>query len=47
MDRGALESIDEFNVKFPIPILGNLKDYKSYNDRINDYSKNFDCPMPI
>ena len=47
MDSGALECIDELNNKFPIPILGNLLDYKSYNEGINKYTKNFRYPMPI
>jgi len=34
MDSGALEYIDEINSKFPLPILGNLNDYKSYNERL-------------
>ena len=44
MDSGALEYIDEINSKFPLPILGNLNDYKSYNERLNSYGK---TPMPI
>jgi len=47
MDPGALECIDEINNKFPIPILGNLLDYKSYNERLNNYTKNFRYPMPF
>jgi hypothetical protein len=47
IDPGALECIDELNNKFPIPILGNLLDYKSYNERLNNYTRNFRCPMPI
>jgi hypothetical protein len=44
MDSGALEYIDEINSKFPLPILGNLNDYKSYNERLQSYGK---TPMPI
>jgi hypothetical protein len=47
IDPGALECIDELNNKFPIPILWNLEDYKSYNERQNIYTKNFRFPMPI
>jgi hypothetical protein len=36
IDPGALEYIDEFNSKFPIPILGCLKDSK-----LHCYGKNF------
>jgi hypothetical protein len=44
IDSGALEYIDEINSKFPLPILGNLNDYKSYNERLNSYGK---TPLPI
>jgi hypothetical protein len=47
IDPEALECIDELNNKFPIPILGNLLDYKSYNEGIKNYTKNFRYPMPI
>jgi hypothetical protein len=47
MDSEALEYIDEFNSKFPIPFLGNLNDYKSYNERLNYYTNSFRYPMPI
>ena len=47
MDIGALECIDVFNNKFPIPILGNLLDYKFYNERLNNYTNDFRYPMPI
>ena len=35
MDSGALECIDVFNKKYPFPIMGNLYDSKSYNERLN------------
>jgi hypothetical protein len=44
IDSGALEYIDEINSKFPLPILGNLNDYKSYNELLQSYGK---TPMPI
>jgi hypothetical protein len=47
IDSGALECIDEINSKFPLPILGNLNDYKSYNERLNSYGKNINYPLPI
>jgi hypothetical protein len=47
VDSGALEYIDEFNSKFPIPLLGNLKDSKSYNERLSYYTNSFRYPMPI
>jgi hypothetical protein len=47
IDSEALEYIDEINMKFPLPILGNLKDYKSYNERLNSYGKNINYPLPI
>jgi len=47
IDSGALEYIDEINSKFPLPILGNLNDYKSYNERLNSYGKNINYPLPI
>jgi hypothetical protein len=47
IDSGALEYLDEMNRKFPLPILGNLKDYKSSNERLNSYGKNINYPLPI
>jgi hypothetical protein len=47
IDSGALEYIDEINSKFPLLILGNLKDYKSYNERLNNYGKKINYPMPV
>lgn len=47
LDSGALECIDVFNNKCPIPIMGSLSDYKSYNERLYRYANNFRYPMPI
>jgi hypothetical protein len=47
IDSGALEYIDKINSKFPLPILGNLNDYKSYNERLNFYTKDFRYPLPV
>ena len=47
IDSGALECIDVFNNKYPIPIMGSLSDYKSYNERLSKYAKDFRYPMPI
>jgi hypothetical protein len=46
-DPGALEYFDEYNNKYPFPIWGNLKDYKSGDERLNNYAKNVGYPMPF
>ena len=47
IDSEAFEYIDVLNCKFPFPILGNLKDYKTYNNRLHSYGKNLNYPLPI
>ena len=47
LDSGALECIDVFNNRYPIPLMGNLSDYKSYNEHLFKYAKDYRYPMPI